>query len=126
MGHTASMIPMSVGRPSRTRTMRLALVVSGLLCCGSAAQGDPVTVGYRDFSYGLNVTSAPTSEKPESKLWWNDAIWWGSLWNVASARYEIYRFDRPSQTWSSTGTAIDTRKSSKADCLWDGTKLYVA
>src|SRR5690606_16953988 len=27
--------------------------------------------------------------------------------------------------WSDTGVVLDDRKSSKADALWDGTKLYV-
>ena len=84
----------------------------------------PPNVGYRDFSYGNTVTPAPTGEKPESKLWWNDGYWWGSLWNTSSNRYTIHRFENNS--WVNTGTAIDTRASSKGDALWDGTHLYIA
>ena len=36
--------------------------------------------GYRDFSYSTSIT-APTGQKPESKLWYADGTWWGALWN---------------------------------------------
>ena len=85
------------------------------------AEGD---VGYRDFAYGSSA-SAPTGQKPQSKLWINDGTWWGVLYNKTSKRYEIYRFDWTSQTWSTTGTAIDSRPRSSADALWDGSRLYV-
>jgi hypothetical protein len=81
-------------------------------------------VGYRDFNFGTEGNSTPTGEKPESKLWFNDGFWWGSLWNPKSLRYEIHQFHPGTQAWSTTGVAIDNRRSSKADCLWDGEKLY--
>ena len=90
------------------------------------AQAPSSDAGYRDFNFGTVSTSEPTSEKPQSKLWWNDGLWWGSLWNPSTNRYEIYRFDLAAQNWITTGTAIDTRSSSKADALWDGQYLYVA
>jgi len=86
----------------------------------------PVTNGYRDFNYGSTVISTPTGEKPESKLWCNDGLWWGSLWDPGSNTYTIHSFDKLTQSWTSTGTAIDNRSSSKADALWDGQKLYIA
>ncbi|MFQ5857927.1 MAG: hypothetical protein ACE5LU_20165 [Anaerolineae bacterium] len=92
----------------------------------SAQAADPVKVGYRDFYYGTTVTSKPTGEKPESKLWFNDGVWWSSLWNDAVEEYHIYRLDLPSQMWVDTGTALDDRPKSKADTLWDGQHLYVA
>lgn len=88
----------------------------------AAAAGD---VGYRDFSYGSAV-SAPTSDKPQSKLWFNDKSWWGSLYNAAAARYEIFRFNWTTNSWASTGVAIDARRKAHMDVLWDGTHLYVA
>ncbi|HEX6885013.1 MAG TPA: IPT/TIG domain-containing protein [Planctomycetota bacterium] len=85
-------------------------------------------VGFRDFSFGLSGNSTPTGEKPESKLWWHDGSWWGSLYDDASTDYRIHRLDLASQTWLDTGTALDPRSSSKADVLWDASigKLYVA
>ncbi|MGH7449787.1 MAG: hypothetical protein ACRENG_00425, partial [bacterium] len=41
---------------------------------------EPILTGYRDFNFGTEVFHQPTAEKPESKIWWNDGLWWGSLW----------------------------------------------
>ncbi|HEX9350257.1 MAG TPA: Ig-like domain-containing protein [Gaiellaceae bacterium] len=81
-------------------------------------------VGFRAFSYG-SMASAPTAKDPQSKLWFNDGVWWGSLLNQSTTNFEIYRLDRATQTWTSTGTVIDDRDGSRSDSLWDGTKLYV-
>lgn len=82
-------------------------------------------VGFRSFNYGGDVNSTPTGEKPESKLWWNDSFWWGSLWDPLAESYSIHRFNPFQQNWESTGVRIDDRSSSKADALWDGENLYV-
>lgn len=101
-----------------------AIVCLGFVDTGAAQAQD---AGYRDFDFGVNNSvSAPTGEKPQSKLWFNDGIWWGSLFNREAGEYHIYRFDWDTQTWSDTGTPLDTRNSSKADTLWDGQHLYVA
>ena len=84
-------------------------------------------VGYRDFSYSTSIT-APTGQKPESKLWYADGTWWGALWNNTVRRLEIHRFNQATQAtnaWTATGTIIDSRRNSEADTLWDGSKLYV-
>ena len=115
-------------RSRRRRAVTLAAAVgfivaaSGVLPASAAAA--PVTAGYRDFSY--SGTSAPTGEKPQSKLWYNDGIWWGNLFNSASKTYHIYRLDRGTQTWSDTGTVVDTRAKAFSDAKWDGNHLYVA
>ena len=100
--------------------------------------------GYKDFRYtdadstGVDGTDAsgrevsgPTSEKPQSKLWFNDGTWWGVLFNPdgpGDGAYEIHRYDRANHAWSSTGTLVDARNDSRADAIWDGRagKLYVA
>lgn len=88
---------------------------------------EPIEVGYQDFPYpsGTGGNSAPTGEKPESKLWWNDGFWWGSLWSTAGNAYHIYRLNPTNQTWVDTGVAIDDRLTSRADALWDGQYLYL-
>jgi hypothetical protein len=85
-------------------------------------------VGYLDFSYGTTTAHDPTGEKPESKLWWNDGFWWGSLFNASTNSYHIYRLNWGTQDWEDTGVVLDDRPNSKADTLWDSTvnKLYVA
>src|SRR5919199_1413920 len=46
-----------------------------------SGEADPVSAGYRDFNYGTTA-SAPTEDKPQAKLWWNDGRWWGSLFSA--------------------------------------------
>jgi hypothetical protein len=71
-------------------TFALALLLMSLAV---GAKAVVVEVGYRDFSYGTSV-SAPTGQKPESKLWYTpDNIWWGVLYNKTAGRFEIYGFD---------------------------------
>lgn len=85
-----------------------------------SAAGD---VGYRDFSY--SGASAPTGQKPQSKLWYTGGSWWGVLYNNVAKKYQIYRFNWASQSWSTTGVNVDARAKSSADVMWDGTRLYV-
>jgi hypothetical protein len=128
------MVQCSVRRTS-IRARGIALTVTLLALIGSwlvaptGAQSAAVEVGYRDFSYSTSIT-APTGQKPESKLWYNDGTWWGVLWNagVSPKRLEIYRFNRSTQAtnaWTPTGTVVDSRRNSEADVLWSGGKLYV-
>jgi hypothetical protein len=109
------------------RILRVAVPMLVLMLT-SVSLNAQSTVGYRDFSFGTTPTATPTGEKPESKLWFNDGLWWGSMFNTNTSTYHIYRFNAASQSWTDTGTQLDNRPSTKADCLWDGSgqKLYVA
>lgn len=119
-----------------SKRFRRLLLVSGLTTAlllsfwlVVSAQSTPLApFGYFDYSYndGWTGAGAPTGEKPESKLWWNDGFWWGSLFNTADDKFHIYRLNWGTQTWEDTGVIIDDRPNTKADALWDGTKLYVA
>src|SRR5215212_7676275 len=109
----------------RAPLLLAVLVLAAVLAYAGAAPAVD-DVGYRDFSYDSVSTVAPTGEKPQSKLWFNDGTWWGSLFNRSTEEYHIYRYDRATHIWSDTGTLIDDRNSSKADVLWDGSHLYVA
>jgi len=115
----------------RTRLLALGAVVLGLLAgslvAPTGARSAAVEFGYRDFSYSTSIT-APTGQKPESKLWYADGTWWGALWNNTIRRMEIHRFNKATQdtdAWTPTGTILDGRRNAEADTLWDGTKLYV-
>ncbi|WP_115788316.1 DUF7594 domain-containing protein [Arthrobacter silvisoli] len=59
-------------------------------------------------------------------MWFNDGIWWGNLWDTATADFHIFRFNAATSSWSDTGVATDPRPSTHHDVLWDGTTLYVA
>ena len=116
---------------ARTRLLALGTMLAGLLAgslvAPTGARSAAVEVGYRDFSYSTSIT-APTGQKPESKLWYADGTWWGALWNNTVRRMEIHRFNQATQAtnaWTPTGTIIDGRRNSEADTLWDGSKLYV-
>jgi hypothetical protein len=91
-----------------------------------ATQAATEAVGYSDFSYKFAGVSAPTGEKPQSKLWFNDGRWWGSLFDRSTGSYYIYYLNRATQAWVRTSTRLDSRPASKADVLWDGSHLYVA
>ncbi|HET6262940.1 MAG TPA: hypothetical protein VFG99_11985, partial [Chloroflexia bacterium] len=64
-------------------------------------------VGYQGPYFG-NI-GEPTARDPQSKLWFNDGLWWASMYNRTAGRFEIHRLDSATQDWSATGTAIDSR-----------------
>ena len=87
-------------------------------------QAEAIEVGYKDFS--MSGATSPTGQKPQSKLWFNDGLWWGIMYNKASnsKHFEIYRFNWATDTWTTTGVMVDVRRKSSADALWTGSKLY--
>jgi PKD repeat protein len=97
-----------------------------LLCAtpASAATGDAGFPGPSTAGAG----TAPTGEKPESKLWFNDGRWWATMYHTASGTYHIWWLDRSAspEAWVDTGVVVDDRPKSRADTLWDGRHLYVA
>ena len=118
----------------RSRTVSLLAIVGSLILLLVRLHADrglvhaaQETAGYSDFSYAdSGVSTTPTGEKPQSKLWYNDGRWWGDLFSPTTHTYHIYWLDLAHQTWIDTGTELDSRPATKADCLWDGTHLYVA
>ena len=120
----------SIIRPSSAMARRarprwaIALLALGLLLATPAiASADPGDIGYRG---PLGVGGAPSGSKPESKLWFNDGRWWASMWDTSTSDFYIYQLNSATETWSRTGTRLDDRSSTRADVLWDGSKLYVA
>jgi hypothetical protein len=115
-------------RAAKSRLTRSLVAVLSLaaLLLGPLQASATVDVGHEGHSY--LGTSSPTAEKPESKLWWNDGFWWGSLFDPATSGYHIYRLDAATQSWAKAGTALDNRSKSNADVLWHAptNKLYVA
>src|SRR3954468_17967806 len=105
-------------------TIKRCLLLAGLLTVGltqiAPAAHAATTVGVRDFAYS---GSAPTGEKPQSKLWFNDGAWWGIIFRPSSGSYEIFRDE--AGRWTPTGTVVDTRHSVYADAQWDGAHLNV-
>ena len=107
-------------------TVTLAAILAvglGILLVSFASANGPSTplnpLGYLDFTYATTIspTLPPahmTGEKPESKLWWNDGFWWGSLYqpnenDPQAGEYHIFRLNwgnlAASRPWSrSTGS----------------------
>jgi hemolysin type calcium-binding protein len=118
----------NVPRPTRlTRGALLAVLSLALFALPAVANAAPGDIGFE----GPTTTGGgggASGEKPESKLWWNDGFWWGSMWHAASGDFHIFRLEEGSQSWVDTGVALDDRPATRADTLWDGAagKLYVA
>jgi hypothetical protein len=110
----------------RNTTRRLgAAAAAALLALFAAAADAAADVGFRDFSYGTGVT-APTGQKPQSKLWWTSGgTWWGVLWSTGANSWTIQRFDKSTGTWSDTGVRVDSRRTAGPDAFWTGSTLYV-
>ena len=104
-------------------TVVLAMLASALPLAVAAA--DPGDIGFIGPSYAGSSGSS-SGEKPQSKLWWNDNFWWASLWDADTSDFHIHRLDLGTNTWIDTGVRLDDRAGTRADVLWDGTKLYVA
>jgi hypothetical protein len=103
--------------------LSVGLVVATLCSWPAVAAGD---VGYRGAVFTASSVIKPSGQKPQSKLWFNDGTWWGSLFVPGVEEYRVHRLDPLTQTWVDTGTPLDARNSSEGDVLWDGTHLYVA
>ncbi|MEO7913220.1 MAG: hypothetical protein ABIV47_26525, partial [Roseiflexaceae bacterium] len=118
----------------RHRALALFSIIGGLLLALSgpglgspsvAFGSTPQEAGYADFSHA--GADLPSSDKPQSKLWFNDGRWWASMYNLTSHSYRIYWLDLTTQDWIPTTTDLDTRAQTMTDILWDNTakKLYL-
>jgi hypothetical protein len=70
-------------------------------------------------------TPSVTEAKPESKVWYHDGSWWGSIWSSAALQFRIHRLDAGTDTWIDTGVLVDPRPDSHCDALAAGNKLYI-
>jgi hypothetical protein len=116
--------PRLIRRLGSTLLVAVLCLTTGAVLSATLRTQALVEVGYRDFSFSAIGISAPTGQKPQSKLWFNDGLWWGSLFSVSADAYHIYRFNWASHTWTDTGTLVDVRNNALMDCLWDGSRLY--
>ena len=113
-----------------------APVVVGLLLAALAvsvvAAATPVTDGYRGIAYGGGATR-PSSDKPQSKLWFTDGTWYAGMFRYKVSpgpisSHRIFRLNHATLVWVDTTTVVDERDNSHGDYLWvEGTQtLYVA
>ena len=126
-GDGSGVVQRVAAAPGR-RIMRRALCTAAAIsavCAGAAQAAVPTT--YQDFAYTSTVTSGPTADKPQSKLWYQDGAWWSLMLSPADNAMHIFEL-RADHTWRDTGTVVDGRSNSTGDALWDDAtgKLYVA
>jgi PKD repeat protein len=107
-----------------SQALVLCIILAGNVLGASGAAMAASTYGHSSISYS-GVKNPPTSDKPQSKLWWNDGSWWADMWTSGSG-WHIYRLDRSAETWVDTGLLNDSRSNTLSDALWDGTHLYIA
>jgi hypothetical protein len=81
--------------------------------------------GFQGRAYPGGTSGAPTTPKPESKLWWNDGSWWAIMFR-RPGEYRIHRLSKRRQVWRDTGVVVDTRDSTRQDVLSTGNRLFVA
>ena len=105
-----------------TATAMVAAALIGASAPASATTGD---IGYLDQSF-TGVSYPPTSDKPQSKLWYVGSDWFADMWSATAKAWHINRLDRSTEQWIDSGVAADDRVGSLADTLWDGTHLYIA
>jgi hypothetical protein len=112
-----------------THTVTATAVDAGL---GMGSASIRVTVGtfvaVEGHRYGAGVESnenKATGEKPESKLWYHDGHWWGTLYNPDASAHRIHRLDFATQTWMDQGVTVDSRAKSRQDALSVDDTLYI-
>ena len=88
------------------RTLLVALLaVAGVTSFGSAAAADPGDIGIEGPTYLGASGSHPSGEKPESKLWYHDGTWWGSLWSDTAGSFNVHRLDAITEQWTDCSLA---------------------
>lgn len=105
------------------RGPRAAFVAGLLLTCqllGALAPQSAAAAGTVMFD------TKGVSDKPQSKLWYNDGFWWGCLNDLT--KLSIYKL--ADGAWAKQlelqGAVTPTSQGGTCDALWDGTSLFVA
>lgn len=89
-----------------------------------AAESVNTPVTYAGNTFPSTVT-APTQDKPQSKLWYKDGSWWGMLISTSLGQFTVHEL-MPNHTWRDTGIVTESRPTSTSDALLVGNTLYVA
>src|SRR5947209_10101011 len=116
---------MPVAGPVARRAVTYLAIFAAIFAIGITSAQAAASIGFKDQSYS-GVGNPPTSDKPQSKLWWNDGSWWANMWDTTASTWGIFRLDRTTEKWVNTGVTTDKRASTLPDVLWDGAHLYVA
>lgn len=77
-------------------------------------------------AYDPTVSRSPTRDKPQSKVWYHDGLWWASLVDFETGEHEIWWLNLETHTWVDTETVVDERPYAREDVYADGNDLWVA
>jgi Ca2+-binding RTX toxin-like protein len=113
----------------RGRVLYACAIVCGLVAALLVPGVVRADIGIPGPTYAAGTSGAPTTSKPESKLWFNDGRWWAVMAKKASATdnvYDIVRLRLRPQRWVDTGVVVDGRDSTRQDVLSTGNKLFIA
>jgi hypothetical protein len=112
---------------------RTVLAACMILCGLVVALVVPAVVradnGHQDGAYTAGTSGAPTTSKPESKVWFSHKKWWAVMARKVATggnTYFIFRLNARKQRWVNTHVAVDTRDSTRQDVLSVGSKLFIA
>jgi len=85
--------------------------------------------GHQDGAYTAGTSGAPTTSKPESKVWFSHKKWWAVMARKIATggnTYFIFRLNVRTQKWVNTHVAVDTRDNTRQDVLSVGSKLFIS
>jgi hypothetical protein len=113
--------------------LRTIFAACMILCGLTVALVVPAMVhadrGHRDGAYTAGTGGAPTTSKPESKVWFSHKKWWAVMARKLATggnTYFIFRLNPRKQKWVNTHVAVDTRDNTRQDVLSVGNKLFIA
>jgi hypothetical protein len=113
--------------------LKIILAACMILCGLTVVLVVPAVVhadnGHQDGAYTAGTSGAPTTSKPESKVWFSHKKWWAVMARKVATggnTYFIFRLNPRKQRWVNTHVAVDTRDSTRQDVLSVGNKLFIA
>ena len=114
----------------KVRTIFAAcMILCGLTVVLVAPAVVHANTGHQDGVYASGTSGAPTTAKPESKVWFSHKKWWAVMARKVATggnTYFIFRLNARTQRWVNTHVEVDTRDSTRQDALAVGSKLFIA
>lgn len=114
-----------VANPGATATASMRLSTPTAVAAEPVFDDVDVSPTFIGPSYSTNSVRAPTRDKPQSKLWYHDGLWWGVLYDETSAEFHIWWLDRTAQQWIDTGVLVDSRPYARQDVVVDGDEILI-
>lgn len=101
------------------------LVLPSVAGLQSALDDVEVSTTFAGPAYSTESVRSPTRDKPQSKLWYQDGLWWGVLFDEATLEFHIWWLDRAANEWLDTGVLVDPRSAARQDVVIDGDGVLI-